>query len=138
MNTLKHYHIESSVGKFELHFEDDYLQRKDIIVDPSMFKHLCVALSNQIVSYEEEHGIIDITENQSAKKQMGAYYDQKELIAYQIDFTSIEFKITLTIKSLILSEDYVLKAEPDIAKMFVIDCCNAIVQYEESYGTIDL
>lgn len=138
MNTLKHYHIESSVGKFELHFEDDYLQRKDINVDPSMFKHLCVALSNQIVSYEEEHGIIDITENQSAKKQMGAYYDQKELIAYQIDYTSIEFKITLTIKSFISSEEYVLNAEPGIAKLFVIDCCNAIVQYEEFNDTIDL
>jgi hypothetical protein len=138
MNTLKHYHIESSVGKFELHFEDDYLQRKDIIVDPSMFKHLCVALSNQIVSYEEEHGIIDITENQSAKKQMGAYYDQKELIAYQIDYTSTEFKITLTIKSFISSEEYVLNAEPGIAKLFVIDCSNAIIQYEEMYGTIEL
>ena len=138
MSTLKHYHIESSVGKFELRFEDDYLQRKDIIVDPSMFKHLCVALSNQIVSYEEEHGIIDITENQSAKKQMGAYYDQKELIAYQIDYTSTEFKITLTIKAFISSEEYVLKADPAIAKMFVIDCSNAIIQYEEMYGTIEL
>ncbi|GEM_PF-3880687 len=138
MSTLKHYHIESSVGKFELRFEDDYLQRKDIIVDPSMFKHLCVALSNQIVSYKEEHGIIDITENQSAKKQMGAYYDQKELIAYQIDYTSIEFKITLTIKSFISSEEYVLNAEPGIAKLFVIDCSNAIIQYEEMYGTIEL
>ncbi len=138
MNTLKHYQIEYSFDRFELRLEYDFLQRTDIVVAPSMFKHLCIALSNKIVNYEEEYGQIDIAGTPSAKSPMTPSYDRKDLISYQFDFTSSDFKFTLTIKSFISSEDYVLKADPAMAKLFVIECVNAIVQYEESYGTIEL
>ena len=138
MNTLKHYQIESSFDRFELRLEDDFLQRTDIVVDPSMFKHLCIALSNQIIHYEEAHGIFDIAGTPSAKTPMSPSYDRKDLISYQFDFTSSEFKFTLTIKSFMSSEAYVLKFDPAIAKWFVVECANAIVQYEENYGTIAL
>ena len=138
MNTLKNYQIESSFDRFELRLEDDFLQRTDISADPSMFKHLCIALSNQIVHYEEAYSLIDIAGTPSAKSSLSPSYDQKDLISYQFDFTSGEFKFALKIKSFMSSEDYVLKAAPAIAKWFVIECANAIVQYEESYGTIAL
>ncbi len=138
MNTLKNYQIESSFDRFELRLEDDFLQRTDISADPSMFKHLCIALSNQIVYYEEAHGTIDIAGTPSAKSSLSPSYDRKDLISYQFDFTSGEFKFALKIKSFMSSEDYVLKAAPAIAKWFVIECANAIVQYEENYGTIAL
>ena len=138
MNTLKHYQIESSFDRFELRLEDDFLQRTDIVVDPSMFKHLCIALLNQIVHYVEEYGQIKIAETPSAKSPMSPSYDRKDLISYQFDFTSSEFKLTLTIKSFMSSEAYVLKIDPAIAKWFVVECANAIVQYEKNYGTIAL
>ena len=138
MNKLNHYQIESSFGKFEIRFEDDLLNHIDINVSPKLFKKFCIEMSKMIIVYEESYEEIDLDGKISCKSQVSSSYNSKDLKAFQIHFSANEFKFDLTFEAILSSEEYSISIDPFNTKFFVVDCCNAIVQYEEANGTIEI
>ena len=141
MTIAKNSHVEFNSERFILSFSDGMFTSTQIAFSPTYFKKITIELVHHIVNYESDNGSIDISDFPASKAPISPSGQMNTADSWNIRFEISQFRLEINFSdsySIISDHTATWMLSPKLAKRTAVVWSNAIVHYEEAYGTIDL